>query len=751
MIQQDEKRLIKSIKKMRDKLGYSLDYINLYFDLVKELLEYLKVDYNDERLALTFSGRDNVSVIINQRYVIHPSVGILYSMDFDENTEFQNIQIKKVGYFTRNKVKEAKWISIGVDDLGVFTSSDKLKKRWKESVQKELERGKKSIHKRHHKKVIYDFIFDLEYRTYIMKDLDRTLLPDEKLNFEFSIEDLLHSVRETGKPNLSAHHPKENEERKKFLESFPIEEWNNMTLEKYALGLEGDYSRSNYSYVLEFDSGYLGAIGGGFAGKHKIFKYRDRPGWYISSDLKEENPKKAFEVLREQFKSLFEFAKTGKFEEIDSLRLGPMQRGKTLYIYFPELILPLYSLDYIKQLSKCILGQIPYGLTSKSVTLNRKILEKLREYEEFNDWTNQEIFLYIWWTFIEIDEEALWRDGVVEPIVEAPIPYYNYLKLLDENPPFDRINSGIERKSQVILFGPPGTGKTYIARRFALFKLLSVDKQNPEDIEKILDDNELFELKVNEYIEKDRLKFLTFHPSYSYEEFIEGYRPSDSGTFQLELQKGIFTIFCEQAAKDLGKPYIIMIDEINRGNLEKIFGELITLIEEDKRGQNVELAQSRNNFSIPPNIYLIATMNTADRSISSMDFALRRRFAFVEMYPNPNLLSVEVNDMMLSIFLEKLNERVMKYIGREKQIGHSYFMSIYKYQEDTEESFREIFSQDIVPLLEDYCFRDYQLLVKILGPEIVDEEKQILKSIIGDPSQLIAALIKEFDINHEDN
>ena len=180
---------------------------------------------------------------------------------------------------------------------------------------------------------------------------------------------------------------------------------------------------------------------------------------------------------------------------------------------------------------------------------------------------------------------------------------------------------------------------------------------------------------------------LTFHASYSYEDFIEGYRPVDSrnGTLSLKLEDGIFKRVCRAAQANPKKPYLVLIDEINRANVAKVFGELITLLEKDKRGLLISLPQSKEAFTIPPNVYVLATMNTADRSIKLLDAALRRRFSFIELIPDPTLLAGgKIGALVLSQFLEELNRRIAAKEGREKQTRPSYLMDGTGEQDATE-------------------------------------------------------------------
>jgi 5-methylcytosine-specific restriction enzyme B len=240
---------------------------------------------------------------------------------------------------------------------------------------------------------------------------------------------------------------------------------------------------------------------------------------------------------------------------------------------------------------------------------------------------------------------------------------------------------------------------------------------------------------------------LTFHPSYAYEDFIEGFRPYDngSGSLALRLEDGVFKRVCAEARAHTDRRYVVLIDEINRANLGKVFGEIITLLERDKRDLMVTLPQSKESFAVPSNVYIIGTMNTADRSIKLLDAALRRRFAFAEVMPDAELLrGAKVSTLALDEFLEELNRRIAREAGREKQIGHSFLLEGGAPVADPEE-FARRFRQEILPLLQEYCYDDYAALATYLGTELVDRDAGVINAdMVQDPTSLITALEKEF-------
>ena len=365
-----------------------------------------------------------------------------------------------------------------------------------------------------------------------------------------------------------------------------------------------------------------------------------------------------------------------------------------------------------------------------------------------------------------------------------------------------------------ILFGAPGTGKTYHTKKMAVEIINGKKERNREEI------NEEYE----ELIEAGQIVFTTFHQSLSYEDFIEGIKPETiDGNVTYEVKDGIFKSICKNAfskeitsdnfevvyqklldeidnsvdnklvletlvhAKEFTiyknsknnirfhsntekaneavikkevlehylktgevldwapytksvanyiiekynyiqneaiepKKHVLIIDEINRGNVSAIFGELITLLEEDKRKGNQEhteavLPYSGKKFSVPNNIYIIGTMNTADRSVEALDTALRRRFSFVEMQPKPDILS-EVGDVKLKELLETINKRIEVLIDKDHQIGHSYFIGI-QYLEDL----RRTFKDKIIPLLEEYFYGDFGKIGLVLGEKFIEQTK----------------------------
>jgi len=265
---------------------------------------------------------------------------------------------------------------------------------------------------------------------------------------------------------------------------------------------------------------------------------------------------------------------------------------------------------------------------------------------------------------IEI-EKRLIEDGLLPSIVDQtrrPKPSLSGIS--------GRIQAIFERKGQVILYGPPGTGKTYWAWHTAL-TLASYDcfATNYDQLTE----------EQRKTINGDKVRMCTFHPAYGYEDFWEGYRPQViNGALAFDLQDGIFKKLCEDARRQPEHSFYLIIDEINRGDIPRIFGELLTVLEKDKRGRAILLPLSRRSFTVPVNVFLIGTMNTADRSIALLDKALRRRFGFVELMPDSSVLEgAVISGIPLGAWLDALNQRLCDHIGRDArnlQIGHAYLL-----------------------------------------------------------------------------
>lgn len=258
-----------------------------------------------------------------------------------------------------------------------------------------------------------------------------------------------------------------------------------------------------------------------------------------------------------------------------------------------------------------------------------------------------------------------------------------------------------------IIYGAPGTGKTYASIEYAV----AIIENRPINLlpETIGDRQKLMQ-KFNSFISDGRITFTTFHQSFGYEEFIQGLRPNSSTeSITFHNEDGIFKTIADKAMADSDNEYVIIIDEINRGNISKIFGELITLIEEDKRYGEINALTvklpSGDKFSVPNNLYIIGTMNSADKSISMIDSALRRRFDFIEQAPNPEL----IKDEKLKAVLITLNV----YLKRELRntdllIGHSYFIG----KKITE--LANIMNRNVIPLLYEYFYDDESKVTKAL-------------------------------------
>lgn len=362
-------------------------------------------------------------------------------------------------------------------------------------------------------------------------------------------------------------------------------------------------------------------------------------------------------------------------------------------------------LDYGGQATCTQLAQ-KYGDNANTYNVNsiafaKKVYEKThcklaeREDESIRWWSilymgkkanKEDDGVYIWKLRPELAEALKIVNGEEVPDEDTDTTEYTKKDFLEEvfisEAKYDEMYAVLMRKQNIILQGAPGVGKTFAAKRLA-YSIMGAKND-------------------------DHIQFVQFHQNYSYEDFVEGYRPAASGFVRTD---GIFKRFCIDAADAPDEKFFFIIDEINRGNLSKIFGELLMLIEKDYRGQAATLPYSGRSFTVPKNLYIIGMMNTADRSLAMIDYALRRRFSFVDMKPGfdtdgfKEYMNSKGSSTMKALGEEvkQLNVDIKEKLGKGFCIGHSYFV----FDEPCSDALlRNIVNFDILPMLAEYWFDD---------------------------------------------
>ena len=332
---------------------------------------------------------------------------------------------------------------------------------------------------------------------------------------------------------------------------------------------------------------------------------------------------------------------------------------------------------------------------------------------------------------------------LIERLTRKPIKNGPEPDIDDPSPKTDTLEHS--HSLNQIFYGPPGTGKTYNTVNYAvaIIEGKSLDELEGEDREEI-------KQRFDKLKEKGQIEMVTFHQNFTYEDFIEGIRPvlgDEDRDIEYELHKGVFREIADHARENRDQDYLLIIDEINRGNIARIFGELITLIEPSKRigGDDAAtfiLPYSKEKFGVPDNLYIIGTMNTADRSIALLDTALRRRFDFIEMMPDAkhHRISTDIEGVDCQELLAAMNDRIRFLLDREHQIGHTYFMGIKRIK--GKDSLEATFKNKIIPLLQEYFYDNWEKIDLVLNcngfvheipfesdlfknSDLIDEERKI--------------------------
>lgn len=595
-----------------------------------------------------------------------------------------------------------------------------------------------------------------------------------------------------------------------FLQKWPVEKVKMMTLQEYV----STEDKTTFTYWVETQTKPLANINGSPSPKFGIYKRKSEPkeqsgmihgNEYSWRDRFGATEQEAFKAVRAEIVTIIQAAKQGDLVAIDNAKLAPVYKWKIAFLYQNQqvpTIVNIFAKDKLAELSS-LSSKSSYPEFYKQLTqqYNQDEFENIAEYGR------------VCWS--QLDDETLDNNDSSTPNSKSSsLPTESMTMPLNQ-----------------ILYGPPGTGKTYHTIEAAVkaaepeyYASLNIDEKTGVTQEQRTQLQE----KYRELADAKRIRFVTFHQSYGYEEFVEGLKAHTlDGDIHYKVESGVFKSIClaasqttvkaseqikegdkfasftvEQVTSELivfckrnnnslpisravidefhaayasglfdlndepknwlpnfknrlepylitgfdslyramlpelsarlndavisGGNYVLVIDEINRGNISKIFGELITLIEPSKRQGNDEalelvLPYSGKPFSVPSNLHIIGTMNTADRSLAMMDTALRRRFDFVEMMPKPELLSgVSVNGIGLQKLLTVLNQRIEVLYDREHTLGHAFFMPVKTWieQDKEEQAFTElqsIFQNKIIPLLEEYFFEDWDKIRLVLA------------------------------------
>jgi 5-methylcytosine-specific restriction protein B len=478
-----------------------------------------------------------------------------------------------------------------------------------------------------------------------------------------------------------------------FLNVFPIEKLKDMKLNEYT-----NLKKTSFCYWVESKTTDLGSIWGGSSYKFGIYHFRNLPkdekkmqhegnyAWYRK--YQKDTPEEAFKIVREKIVAIAINANAGSWEAIDKdTSFGTVYKWKIAFLYSHRKLVPFFKKDYLVEVAKYLGEKEAKGLSIPE--LQKYIMSKLGNEDP--------ISFYVHW-----NERAKKQQETNKVYTTQALD--DYVSLLKNN-------------KNLILTGAPGTGKTYLAKQIAA---------------------KMIGCKLEDVTNCDQFGFVQFHPSYDYTDFVEGLRPNDAGGF--DRQDGIFKQFCKRVLNsnkteivmaNKGKPgatepvspnrpYIFIIDEINRGELSRIFGELFFSLDPGYRGtigrvktQYQSMLEEGDvfykGFYVPKNVYVIGTMNDIDRSVESMDFAMRRRFAWKEVSAEDSMVILDSSGIEDSIKselkerMQKLNDAIEQEpsLGHDYQLGGAYFLKYLLYK-DSDDAFENLWNNHIEGLLKEY-------------------------------------------------
>lgn len=481
-------------------------------------------------------------------------------------------------------------------------------------------------------------------------------------------------------------------------------------------------NKSNLCYILEFDSDcrrIYGSIKSGTSYKYGLHYSQKNKSWATGTGrnpqfLTEEEAIELGTQIRDNLiagaelihdigavNTLEEYQKL--YDDLCDVTDGYINRVwfvKYYAILYPNIFPPIYSTNA----QNTVLNKL-------SINPGNNVIYRIGQIRNYVDKCNisNVVFSRIFWTFCNNDDNK--EDESQE--IEEKNKLKNCLEIVRE----PRTNKVYPLN--FIVYGAPGTGKTYSMVEYALS---IIDGVSIDDFRKSNTDRKTNVGRYKELVKAGQIVFTTFHQNYGYEEFIQGLRPDkDSETMAFKTVDGVFKVIADTALNDTeNKNYVIIIDEINRANISKVFGELITLIEEDKRwgelNETSATLQSGDQFAVPNNLYIVGTMNSADKSISLIDAALRRRFDFIEQKPDSAL----VPEGVLRKMFDNINENLVSELdSTDLLVGHSYFMK------KTEKDLCNILNNNIIPLLYEYFYDNRKKVAKLLKDAIDKSGAQI--------------------------